>query len=89
MREPKTLDEMQFALTLYDQLKFDIPSREEQFPLIHDQIITLDKYSVPVSDTIRNMEKNIPKEWAAYLDILEQAEKMLEYSKVLVRGPKI
>lgn len=88
MREPQTLDEMQYALTLFEQLKFDISVREEQFSLIHDQILTLDKYSVPVSDTIRNMEKNIPKEWAAYLDILEQAEKMLNYSKVLIRGAK-
>lgn len=88
MKEPKTLDEMQYSLTLFDQLKEDVPYREEQFPLIRDQILTLDKYSVPILDSVRVMERNIPKEWASYLEILDQAEKMLEYSKVLTRGPK-
>lgn len=88
MREPKDLYEMQYALTLYDQLKDDISFREEQFPLIRDQIVTLDKYNVPIADAVRNLEKNIPKEWANYLEILDQAEKMLDYSKVLVRGLK-
>ncbi|KAG5894356.1 hypothetical protein JTB14_031917 [Gonioctena quinquepunctata] len=81
MKEPKSLDEMQYAIMLYDQLREETATREEQFPLMHDQILTLNKYSVPIPDTVRNLEKNIPKEWANYLDILEQAEKMLEYSK--------
>ncbi|KAJ8964945.1 hypothetical protein NQ314_004500 [Rhamnusium bicolor] len=81
MREPKDLDEMQYALVLFDHLKEDVPMREEQFPSIKDQLLTLDKYSVPVPDTIRNMEKNINKEWANYLEVLENAEKMLNYSK--------
>nr|CAI5834494.1 unnamed protein product [Callosobruchus analis] len=81
MKEPHDLTEMQFAINLFDQLKEDIPFREEQFPLIKDMILTLDKYEVPVPDSMRNMEKNIPKEWAAYLEVLEQADKMLEYAK--------
>lgn len=88
MREPKTLEDMQYALSLYDQLRDDVSFREEQFPLIRDQILTLDKYFVPISDSVRNMEKNIPKEWVNYLEILDQAEKMLDYSKVLNRGTK-
>ncbi|CAG9819075.1 unnamed protein product [Phaedon cochleariae] len=81
LREPKSLDEMQYAIRLFDQLKEDIPQREEQFPLIRDQILTLDKYTVPISDTVRTLEKNIPKEWTIYLEVLDQADKMLEYSK--------
>lgn len=79
---------MQNALNLFGELKDDIPIREEQFPFIRDQIVTLDKYIVPIAESVRNMEKNIPKEWANYLEILEQADKMLEYSKVLIRGTK-
>lgn len=79
---------MESALTLYEQLRDDILFREDQFPLIRDQIVTLDKYFVPIAETVRNMEKNIPKEWAGYLEILDQAEKMLDYSKVLIRGTK-
>lgn len=88
MKEPQTLEEMQYSLNLFDTLKEDIPYREEQFPLIRDQILTLDKYSVPILDSVRAMERNVPKEWANYLEIIDQAEKMLEYSKVLIRGPK-
>ncbi|KAJ8920059.1 hypothetical protein NQ315_011713 [Exocentrus adspersus] len=81
MKEPKTLDDMQYAIILFENLINDIPTREEEFPLIKDQLLTLDKYTVPVPDELRNMEKNIPKEWANYLEILGEAENMLEYSK--------
>ncbi|XP_057654894.1 dynein axonemal heavy chain 2 isoform X2 [Diorhabda carinulata] len=81
MKEPRNLEEMQNSIILFDLLKEDIPTREETFPLIKEQILTLDKYNVPIPDSLRHQEKNIPKEWAAYLEVLDQAEKMLEYSK--------
>lgn len=79
---------MQTAIMLFEQLMQELPEREEEFPLINDQISTLDKYSVPVPDEIRNMERNIPKEWKNYLETLAEAEKMLEYSKVLTKEAK-
>ncbi|KAJ8936976.1 hypothetical protein NQ318_015640 [Aromia moschata] len=85
MKEPQNLDEMQYALILIDHLKEEVGFRELEFPLINDQLITLDKYSVPVPDLLRNLEKNIPKEWAKYLEVLEAAEKMLDYSKELYK----
>lgn len=88
MKEPQNLDNMQYSILLFEQLKDEVPDQEEEFPLIKDQIITLDKYGVPVPEEIRNMEKNIPKEWASYLEVLAEAEKMLEYSKVLIREAK-
>ncbi|XP_023311334.1 dynein heavy chain 2, axonemal [Anoplophora glabripennis] len=81
MKEPQNLDSMQYSIMLFEQLKDEVTEREEEFPLIKDQIITLDKYSVPVPEEIRNMERNIPKEWGNYVDVLAEAEKMLEYSK--------
>ncbi|XP_050498494.1 dynein axonemal heavy chain 2 [Diabrotica virgifera virgifera] len=81
MKEPTNLEEMQAAINLFDILNAEVPIREETFLLIHEQIVTLDKYNVPIPDLLRQQEKNIPKEWAAYLELLEQADKMLEYSK--------
>lgn len=89
MKEPHTLDEMQSAIIFFDQLKEDIPLKEETFPMIHDQLVTLDKYAVMVPDSLRNLEKRIPKEWSNYLEVLDQAEKMLEYSKVLAKDKKL
>lgn len=88
LKEPQDLSSMQTAIMLFEQLMQELPEREEEFPLINDQISTLDKYSVPVPDEIRNMERNIPKEWKNYLETLAEAEKMLEYSKVLTKEAK-
>lgn len=76
---------MQHSILLYAQLKADITPQEEQFPQITDQIFTLDKYSVPIPASMRASHKNLPKEWTSYLETLEQAENMLEYSKVLIK----
>lgn len=85
LQEPTDLEHMQNALLLYAQLKAEVGSEEEQFPQITEQIYTLDKYSVPIPQPMRLKHKNLPKEWAIYLEALEQAEHMLEYSKVLLK----
>lgn len=88
MKEPTSLEEMQNAINLFELLKEEIAYREEIFPAIREQILTLDKYNVPVSEHLRILEKNIPTEWGAYLEVLESAEKMIEFSKVFLRGAK-
>lgn len=84
MRKPENLIEMQQAIELYDRLLSELPTEEEQFPKITDQLMTLDKYRVEVSEDIRKLEKNIPAEWNAYKEVLVEAEKMLSYSKVVL-----
>ncbi|CAG9772859.1 unnamed protein product [Ceutorhynchus assimilis] len=79
--EPEDLDQMQFSLQFYATLKLEVPMQEEHFPQITEQIYTLDKYSVPIPAPMRKRHKNLLKEWALYLESLEQAEHMLEYSK--------
>ncbi|XP_050296141.1 dynein axonemal heavy chain 2 isoform X2 [Anthonomus grandis grandis] len=81
LHEPENLEEMQFSLNLYTKLKEDITFIEEQFPQITDQISILDKYSVAIPQSMRLRHKNLPKEWGLYLESLEQAEHMLDYSK--------
>lgn len=82
MIKPQNLVEMQNAVDLYDKLYNEVSKIEEQFPKIKDQLITLDKYRVDVPEEVRKMENSIPIEWARYLDILVEAEKMLTYTKV-------
>lgn len=87
-KEPEDLPSVQNAITVFEQLTHEILEREEEFPLINDQILTLDKYSVHIPEEIRNLEKNIPTEWRNYLFFLTETEKMLEYSKVLTKEAK-
>ncbi|XP_030749874.1 dynein heavy chain 2, axonemal [Sitophilus oryzae] len=79
-KEPQTLEHMQQSIVLHAQLKNDIPIQEEQFPQITDQIYTLDKYTVPIPPPMRIRHKHLAREWATYLENLETAEQMLEYS---------
>lgn len=88
MREPKNLDEMQIAMQTFDRLLEEAPIMSEDFPTITDQIITLDKYKVEFKEEIRALEKNIPIEWLKYLELLEEAEKLLNYAKVVDRDAK-
>ncbi|CAH0554839.1 unnamed protein product [Brassicogethes aeneus] len=81
MKKPTNLQEMQDAIRLYDKLKNEIPILEEMFPTIKEKIDVLDKYLIPVSDEIRAGPTRISLVWAEYLEVLSQAEKMLNYSK--------
>lgn len=83
LKEPKDLFEMDKAIKLHERLTNEVTIKESEFPLITDQMTILDKYNVGIENEIRTMEKKIPVEWAKYLEVLSEAEKMLGYSKVL------
>lgn len=89
MREPKTLDQMQKLMMLYAKLIEDIPKVEEKFPAITEQLGVLDKYNVSIKDNYRKLEQNIPTLWGKYLETLEQANKMINYAKVLLKDSGI
>lgn len=82
MKKPTNLVEMQNAIDLYDNLFSSVPVIEDRFPKIKDQLMILDKHKVDVPDEVRKLENSIPVEWAKYLEILAEAEKMLSYTKV-------
>lgn len=84
MHQPQNLQEMQSVMELYQQLVNDIPRIEENFPAISDQLQTLDKYKVEIKDEVRKKDQNIPVVWTEYLDVLDQANKMINYAKVLL-----
>lgn len=82
MMKPTNLMEMQSAMDLYETLFAEVPKIEDRFPKIKDQLIILDKHKVDVPEEVRKLESAIPVEWAKYLEILAEAEKMLSYTKV-------
>lgn len=49
---PQTLAELGKSLKLLTTLKGDLAKTEAQIPLIHDQFAILDKYEVPVEQTV-------------------------------------
>lgn len=88
MKKPTNLKEMQSAVELFERLREETSSEEEQFPSITEQITILDKYRVYVPPDILELEKYIPEEWKKYLEILDEAEKMIGYAKVVVNTMK-
>ncbi|XP_066252128.1 LOW QUALITY PROTEIN: dynein axonemal heavy chain 2 [Euwallacea similis] len=84
-RDLENLEDMQLALQLCAQLKEELVSQEEYFPQITEQIRTLEKYSVPIPQEMQAKHQNFPTEWANYLEILQQTERMLGYAKVLLK----
>lgn len=51
-RPPQTLEELGVSLQLMDTLQHDLPNLETQIPPIHEQFTILEKYEVPVPDTV-------------------------------------
>lgn len=51
-RPPQTLEELGVSLQLMDTLQHDLPSLETQIPPIHEQFTILEKYEVPVPDSV-------------------------------------
>lgn len=73
------------AISLHERLMSEVPEKAQLFPMITDQMLILEKYNITVDSEVRNREKGISELWTKYLDVLADADKMLGYSKVLVR----
>lgn len=78
---------MQELIELYERLLEEAPYQEQLFPPIGEKLDVLDKYKVDVSDEVKQKHASIPPDWAAYKEVLEEAEKMIEFSKVLCHPP--
>lgn len=79
---------MEKAISLHEKLTIEVQEKEQLFPMITDQMLILEKYNITVDPQVRNREKGISELWTKYLDVLAEADKMLGYSKVLVRTSK-
>ena len=49
---PQTLEELGVSLQLMETLQHDMPNLETQIPPIHEQFTILEKYEVPVQDSV-------------------------------------
>lgn len=49
---PQSLEELGVSLQLMDTLQHDLPNLETQIPPIHEQFAILEKYEVPVEDSV-------------------------------------
>ncbi|XP_040604880.1 dynein heavy chain 2, axonemal isoform X1 [Mesocricetus auratus] len=80
-RPPQTLEELGVSLQLMDTLQHDLPSLETQIPPIHEQFTILEKYEVPVPDSVLEMLESLGGEWITFQQILLDSEQMLKRHK--------
>ncbi|XP_017772772.1 PREDICTED: dynein heavy chain 2, axonemal [Nicrophorus vespilloides] len=78
---PQNLKEMQNAILFYERLVDEAPKEEKAFVEIIEQTEVLDKYGMEIPDEVRKNMKGIPQIWEAYLLTLEEADKMIEFTK--------
>lgn len=88
MTKPSNLKAMQESVELFERLREEAPAEEEQFPSISEQIVILEKYKVALPSDVLSLERHIPEEWKKYLEMLDEAEKMIGYAKVIVNDMK-
>ncbi|XP_076632445.1 dynein heavy chain 2, axonemal kl-2 [Colletes latitarsis] len=85
-REPTDLISMQYSMQLYERLTAEIPKEEEEFPKIHEQHQTLEKYEVTLTFDFRRKLNHVKPSWAAYLELLAKCEVMLAEKKDEFKG---
>ncbi|XP_043512192.1 dynein axonemal heavy chain 2 [Frieseomelitta varia] len=80
-KEPTDIVSMQYAMQLFEKLYADIPREEDEFPKIHDQYQTLEKYEVSMTYDFKRKVHDIQLAWNAYLALLEKSKYMLKQKK--------
>ncbi|XP_011850123.1 PREDICTED: dynein heavy chain 2, axonemal [Mandrillus leucophaeus] len=80
-RPPQTLEELGVSLQLMDTLQHDLANLETQIPPIHEQFAILEKYEVPVEDSVLEMLDSLNGEWVVFQQTLLDSEQMLKKYK--------
>ncbi|XP_006151956.1 dynein heavy chain 2, axonemal [Tupaia chinensis] len=78
---PQTLEELGVSLQLMETLQHDLPNLETQIPPIHEQFAILEKYEVPVQDSVLEMLESLNGEWVIFQQTLLDSEQMLKRHK--------
>ncbi|VFV46779.1 low quality protein: dynein heavy [Lynx pardinus] len=78
---PQTLEELGVSLQLLETLQHDLPGMEAQIPPIHEQFAILEKYEVPVQDSVLEMLDSLNGEWVIFQQTLLDSEQMLKRHK--------
>ncbi|XP_042367999.1 dynein axonemal heavy chain 2 [Plectropomus leopardus] len=78
---PQTLAELGKSLKLLETLQGDLAKTEAQIPLIHEQFAILDKYEVPVEQTVQDLREVLNGEWVWFQQVLIDSDIMLQRHK--------
>ncbi|XP_042770547.1 dynein axonemal heavy chain 2 isoform X3 [Panthera leo] len=78
---PQTLEELGVSLQLLETLQHDLSGLEAQIPPIHEQFAILEKYEVPVQDSVLEMLDSLNGEWVIFQQTLLDSEQMLKRHK--------
>uniref|UniRef100_A0A8C0I316 Dynein axonemal heavy chain 2 n=1 Tax=Balaenoptera musculus TaxID=9771 RepID=A0A8C0I316_BALMU len=78
---PQTLEELGVSLQLMETLQHDMPNLETQIPPIHEQFTILEKYEVPVQDSVLEMLDSLSGQWVAFQQAVLDSEQMLKRHK--------
>uniref|UniRef100_A0A8C8XZF1 Dynein axonemal heavy chain 2 n=1 Tax=Panthera leo TaxID=9689 RepID=A0A8C8XZF1_PANLE len=78
---PQTLEELGVSLQLLETLQHDLSGLEAQIPPIHEQFAILEKYEVPVQDSVLEMLDGLNGEWVIFQQTLLDSEQMLKRHK--------
>ncbi|XP_029311197.1 LOW QUALITY PROTEIN: dynein heavy chain 2, axonemal [Cottoperca gobio] len=77
-RPPQTLSELGESLKLLETLQGNLDKTEAQIPLIHEQFAILDKYEVPVEQTVQDMREVLNGEWVWFQQELIDSDVLLQ-----------
>ncbi|XP_060146271.1 dynein axonemal heavy chain 2 isoform X6 [Globicephala melas] len=78
---PQTLEELGVSLHLMETLQLDMPNLETQIPPLHEQFTILEKYEVPVQDSVLEMLDSLSGQWVTFQQAVLDGEQMLKRHK--------
>lgn len=81
---PQNLSEMSYAIDYYNRLIEEVPIESGKFQPIYDQSDILDKYGTELDPEVKKQMRNIQTEWDLYISALEEADKMIQFTKVVI-----
>lgn len=79
---PKTIEEMQSDLNIYDRLKNEIDPWEINLAELKEYFGVLEKNYVPIDENMKEMVENLNDQWKWYLNKLKNVQEVLETSKI-------
>ncbi|XP_068440309.1 dynein axonemal heavy chain 2 [Clinocottus analis] len=86
---PQTLVELGESMKLLATLQGNLAETEAQIPLIHDQFAILDKYEVPVEESVQEMREMLNGQWVWFQQMVIDSDVMLQKQKDKFRNSMV
>ncbi|KAM9820319.1 LOW QUALITY PROTEIN: dynein axonemal heavy chain 2 [Neosynchiropus ocellatus] len=78
---PNTLEELSRNMKLLESLQGDLGKTEHQISLVHEQFAILDKYEVPLEQTVQDLRETLAGEWLCFQQVLTDSDVVLKKHK--------